>query len=92
MAATKQLQNTFFLQVRGLVLNDNNVVNTKGEVKWFNLDFESVGAGTCVKMDFGDGIIEAYGDQSYCNDWAPDVPYVPGVEIENPTFISHVYQ
>ena len=41
-------------QVRGMVLDDNREITAKDELKWFYLDFESIGAGTCVKIDFQD--------------------------------------
>ena len=74
-----------------MVVSDGNIVTTKEDIKWFTLEFESVGAGTCVIMDFDDKIVEAYGDYYYCNEWAPDIEYVPGVEIGDPMEISHVY-
>ena len=79
-------------QVRGLIIDDGHVITTKEEPKWFELEFESIGAGTCIMMDFKDGIVQTFGDDWYCNEWQPDVEFVPGVPLGVPVQIDHVYQ
>ena len=74
------------------MVTDSNIITSKEENKWFSLEFESVGAGTCVVMDFNDGIVESYGDAIYCSEWAPDVPYIAGVQVNNPMEFPHVYK
>ena len=61
------------------------------EEKYLFLQFESVGAGTCVHVDFKDGIEQAYGDENYCGEWRPNVEFVPNTPITNPTEIPHIY-
>ena len=78
-------------QVRGIEIDDYNEITPKDELKWFYLDFESIGAGTCIFMDFQDGITQTFGDENYCEEWAPDVEYVPGVEMTLPVIITHTY-
>ena len=67
-------------------------IRDRGEVKWFYLDFESIGAGTCVFMDFQDGVQVAFGDEAYCNEWSPNVEFVPGVDMVVPITMTHTYQ
>ena len=78
-------------RVRGLKIGDEREITVKDETKWFYLDFESIGAGTCVFMDFQDGIKQSFGDEYFCSEWAPDIEYVPGVEMELPVIITHTY-
>ena len=79
-------------KVRGLKIEDNQEITAMDEVKFFYLDFESIGAGTCVVMDFQDGIKEAFGDDLFCAEWAPEVEYIPKVAMELPVVITHTYQ
>lgn len=97
--ASNALQNTSIAlltfeivgQVRGLELDDSRIITAKGEVKWFFLDFESLGAGTCVFMDFKDGVTTTFGDEFFCNEWAPEVPYTPGIDMVIPVTVTHTY-
>lgn len=78
-------------QVRGIKVDDNNEITSKDEVKWFYIDFESIGAGTCIFMDFQDGIKQTFGDETFCAEWAPEVEYIPGVPMVLPVTITHTY-
>ena len=78
-------------QVRGLVLSDNEEVTKIDEVKWFYLDFESLGATTCIHMDYADGVQKTYGDEYYCKIWMPEVEYEYGVVLEMPVMITHTF-
>lgn len=77
--------------VRGITVDDYNELSAAEEEKWLFIDFESVGAGTCVTVDFDDGIQQAFGDEYFCAEWAPDVEFLPGVSMEPPVAITHVY-
>jgi hypothetical protein len=78
-------------QVRGLEITDDRVMTSKDEMKWFFLNFESIGAGTCVTMDFQDGIKQSFGDELYCAEWAPGIEYIPGIAMVPPVTITHPY-
>eukprot|EP00094_Tigriopus_californicus_P011733 TCALIF_11336-PA protein Name:"Similar to lov-1 Location of vulva defective 1 (Caenorhabditis elegans)" AED:0.02 eAED:0.02 QI:96/0.94/0.83/1/0.71/0.80/36/119/3138 len=78
-------------QVRGMIIDDYQEVTSKEEEKWLYFDFESIGAGTCIHVDFKDGIVQTFGDAMFCAMWRPDVEYVPGVDMINPIEIPHVY-
>ena len=78
-------------QVRGLIVDDGNVITSKGQNKWFELTFESIGAGTCIMMDFADGIVQTFGEEWFCLEWQPDIEFVPGVPLTEPVSIEHVY-
>ena len=77
--------------VRGMEITDNRVLSAKDEVKWFFINFESIGAGTCIVFDFHDGIIQSFGDEYFCSELAPDVEYLPGVAMVAPVIITHTY-
>ena len=78
-------------QVRGMVLDDRQVVTVAEEAKWFFLEFESIGALTCVLMDYDDGVVETFGDEYYCQEWMPGIDFVPDIDMTPPILISHVY-
>lgn len=78
-------------KVRGLKIGDNQEMTASEEVKLFYLDFESIGVGTCIFMDFDDGVERTFGDELFCSEWVPDVEYVPGVAMELPVIIQHTY-
>ena len=57
------------------------------------MKFDTVGAGTCVVIDYKDGYMAAYGDPNFCNLWSRSstLPYVEGHEvIENPFLIDQM--
>lgn len=64
--------------------------------KVFLVDFESAGAGTCVTIDYADGVINSYGDEEYCTTvfaTGSDVVYVPNTAMSPfPIVIKHTYQ
>ncbi len=80
-------------QVRGIALDDSGIVTSKDEVKLINVTFDSVGAGTCLEVDFKDGYVIAIGDEAFCKFWSRTAnrPYVPGYEITSPMILDHVY-
>ncbi len=63
----------------------------KEEDKWLYFDFESLGSGACLEVDYGDDVVHAYGDESYCSEWRPNVQYVPGIDMINPVELAHPY-
>ena len=80
--------------VQGILVDDFRIISNKEQVKWFEMKFDTVGAGTCVVIDYKDGYMAAYGDPNFCNLWSRSsiLPYVEGHEvIENPFLIDHVY-
>ena len=79
-------------QVRGMKIDDYREITAMDELKWFYIDFESIGAGTCIHMDFQDGVEIAFGDEHFCSEWAPDTEYLPGIAMELPVIVTHTYQ
>lgn len=78
-------------QVRGLIIDDYQEVTSKEEEKWLYFDFESIGAGTCIHVNFDDGIVQTFGDAMFCAKWRPNIEFVPGVDMINPVEIPHIY-
>ena len=79
-------------QVRGLTIDDREEITSVRELKFFFLEFESLGAGTCIFIDFKDGVQNTFGDASYCAEWMPAIEYVPGTEMLLPIQITHTYE
>lgn len=79
-------------KVTGVKIDDYQIITNKEKPKEFEISFESVGAGTCMVVDFKDGSVKSYGDSSFCSDWQPDIKYDPVIEaLETPQTITHVY-
>jgi hypothetical protein len=81
-------------QVHSVIVDDFRIITNKNQIKWFEIRFGSVGAGTCLMIDFKDDYKVAYGDQSFCSVWprTASLEYIEGYEvIENPFTIDHVY-
>ena len=70
------------------------IITNKEQIKWFEIKFDAVGAGTCVVIDYKDGYMASYGDPDFCSSWSRSatVPFIEGYEtIGNPFLIDHVY-
>ena len=81
-------------QVRGIKLDDFEIITNIEEIKNFEVTFDSVGAGACLGVDFGDGVQVAYGDQYFCQGWSrtSSFLFVEGHEtIGNPFQFNHIY-
>ena len=79
-------------KVRGIKIDDFQIITTKKQTKDFEISFESVGAGTCVVVDFKDGSLRTFGDEIYCQEWQPDVRYDPTfVALGSSQTLSHVF-
>lgn len=81
-------------QVQGVLLDDNRIITNKGQKKWFEISFDSLGAGTCVVLDYKDGLVAAYGEKEFCQKWprSSRATYIEGHEvIEDPFNIDHRY-
>ena len=58
----------------------------------FEITFESVGAGTCMVIDFKDGALKSFGDKTYCEEWQPDVKYDPVfTALTTPQPLTHTF-
>ena len=61
----------------------------------FLLDFESAGAGTCIIIDYADGVVNSYGDERFCKEhFATDdeIKYIPNTPMSPfPIVIKHTY-
>ena len=79
-------------KVKGITLDDRASMASIEDTKWFYIDFETLGAGTCLHMDFKDGVEKVYGDKEFCDIWKPDVDYVFGQDMDLPVELPHVYQ
>jgi len=55
------------------------------------VDFESLGAHTCLHMDYADGVEYVYGSREYCSEWMPDVDFVEDTVMEIPIEIPYKY-
>ena len=60
-------------RVRGPRLEDWQIITGVDEEKKFEVSFESVGAGTCLLLDWADGLEDTYGEPSWCSQWQPGV-------------------
>ena len=81
-------------QVRGIKLDDFEIITNIEETKNFEVTFDSVGAGACLGVDFGDGVQVAYGDQYFCQGWSRTSSFLfyEGYEtISNPFQFNHIY-
>jgi hypothetical protein len=73
-------------------IDDFQLITSKQEQKNFEVTFESLGTGTCMEVDFKDGAVKTYGDQSSCEEWLPDVRYDPiYTEITSPLPLIYVF-
>ena len=41
--------------VQGILVDDFRIITNKEQIKWFEIKFDAVGAGTCVVIDYKDG-------------------------------------
>ena len=80
-------------QVIGIKIDDNRIITNKDDNKWFTITFDSVGAGTCLALDYKDGYYVSYGDKEFCSSWGrtKNIPHVEGYVVEDPFLIDHVY-
>ena len=60
-------------------------------MKFLYVDFQPLGTGSCMVVNYMDGIEEAYGDPQYCAEFAPDVHFEPEQDLRNPTELEHLY-
>ena len=76
------------------MVDDKGLIGSKNETKLFYVRFESLGSGSCLLLDYKDGIKRSYGDKHFCTvGWqTPGYQYVEGIELKNPMIISHVYK
>jgi hypothetical protein len=80
--------------VQGILVDDFRIITNKEQIKWFEIKFDAVGAGTCVVIDYKDGYMASYGDLDFCGSWSRSatVPFIEVYEtIGNPFLIDHVY-
>ena len=80
-------------QVIGIKIDDHRIITNKEQNKWFQISFDSVGAGTCLDIDYKDGYHVAYGDREFCTSWGRtrNIEFKDGYEIGNPFIIDHIY-
>ena len=79
-------------KVKGAKIDDLQKVTSKDELKTFDVSFETAGAGTCMEVDYKDGVIESYGDFEYCEEWVPETKYNPSLPfVSSQQSITHVY-
>ena len=80
-------------QVQGVKIDDHRIITNKEENKWFQITFDSVGAGTCLAIDYKDAYFVAYGDREFCSTWGRtmNVPFIDGYDIVDPFIIDHIY-
>ena len=79
-------------KVRGAKIDDFQIITSKEQKKDFEITFDSIGAGTCMVIDFKDGAIKSYGDEAYCEEWKPDVKYDPVFDaLTTPQPLTYVY-
>ena len=81
-------------QVQGIKLDDFRIITNKEQSKPFEITFDSLGAGTCVVIDYKDGLKAAYGDPEFCKAWprSSELPYIEGFEvILDPFIFQHVF-
>ena len=79
-------------KVRGVRIDDFQIITSKEQRKEFEISFESIGAGTCILVDFKDGGIKTFGDKVYCEMWQPDVRYDPLFEsLTTPQLLYYTY-
>ena len=64
-------------KVTGVKINDFQIITVKEQMKEFEVSFESFGSGACILIDFKDGVVKTFGDETFCNEWKPDVMYDP---------------
>ena len=80
------------IQVKVIKVDDFQLITSKEEAKNFEITFESLGTGTCMEIDFKDGAVKAYGDQTYCKEWIPDIRYDPVFsKITSPLPLTYVF-
>ena len=79
-------------KVRVVSIDDFQIISNKEQLKEFEITFQSVGARTCLLLDFKDGVLKTYGNEEYCREWQPDVKYDESItEITSPQKIYHTY-
>ena len=59
------------------------------------MDFDSAGAGTCMVIDYADGVVNSYGDEKFCTEvfaTDPKIIFVPNTPMNPfPLVIKHTY-
>ena len=97
IVAKNQLENVSFDltvemvgQIRGMELDDRGIVSRKNEAKKFYIDLESVGSGSCFKVEFDDGIEETIGAKFACEKFYPNIPFKE-VKLTIPIIFEHIY-
>ena len=79
-------------KVRGITIDDFQIITNKEQKKEFEITFESIGAGACMVVDFKDGAVKSFGDKSYCEEWQPDVKYDPLIEtLITPQPLTYIF-
>ena len=80
-------------QVQGIKIDDGRIITNKEQKKWFEITFDSVGAGTCLAIDYKDGYYVAYGDKGCCSVWdrTKNIQYIDGYVIKDSFIIDHIY-
>ena len=80
------------LKVKVIKIDDCQIITSKEQNKRFDITFDSLGADTCMVIDFDDGTIKSYGDRGFCKEWQPQVKYDPTFEIlTSPQVINYIY-
>ena len=78
-------------RVKGVKVDDRQIITSKDDEKTFDVTFESLGSGSCMVFDFKDGVIKTYGDQHFCTEWMPAADYDQEYDIGSPMIVKHTY-
>ena len=79
-------------KVTNIKIDDFQLITSKEQPKNFEITYDSLGTGTCMEVDFKDGAVKTYGDQSFCEEWLPDLRYDPVFdEITSPLALVYIF-
>lgn len=79
-------------KVKVIKIDDFQLITAKKQTKSFEVTFDSLGSGTCMEVDFKDGLVKTYGDQEFCEEWLPDTKYdTTYTEITSPLDLKYVF-